>query len=140
MKFQSNKYPSKTYSDRYSKREDGRPRGDSPASRNSPRYLHKKPYNEKDKGRMERGESQSRTLSHQCSYHKLMSAVFLITSLHTFYLMYHSLHLCIICNPPPTIVGWKMRKTMLFLCVVYTLKTKKFSIKIFVNSLICTCW
>lgn len=57
--YQSNKYPSKTYSDRYSKREDGRSRGDSPASRNSPRYLHKKPYNEKDKGRMERGAYSS---------------------------------------------------------------------------------
>lgn len=92
LKLQSNKYPSKTYSDRYSKREDGRPRSDSPASRNSPRYLHKKPYNEKDKGRMERGESQSPTLSHQCSHHKLMSAVFLNTFLHTSDLMYHSLH------------------------------------------------
>lgn len=92
LKLQSNKYPSKTYSDRYSKREDGRPRSDSPASRNSPRYLHKKPYNEKDKGRMERGESQSPTLSHQCSHHKLMSAVFLNTFLHTPDLMYHSLH------------------------------------------------
>ncbi|XP_022324511.2 WW domain-containing adapter protein with coiled-coil-like [Crassostrea virginica] len=57
--YQSNKYPSKTYSDRYSKREDGRPRDVSPASRNSPRYIHKKPYSEKDKGRMERGTYSS---------------------------------------------------------------------------------
>ena len=58
--FKSNKYPSKTYSDRYSKREDGRPRDVSPASRNSPRYIHKKPYSEKDKGRMERGKFWNR--------------------------------------------------------------------------------
>ncbi|XP_048772729.2 WW domain-containing adapter protein with coiled-coil-like isoform X3 [Ostrea edulis] len=57
--YQSNKYPSKTYNDRYSKREDGRSRDDSPASRNSPRYIHKKPYSEKDKGRLERGAYSS---------------------------------------------------------------------------------
>lgn len=130
-KFQSNKYPSKTYSDRYSKREDGRSRGDSPASRNSPRYLHKKPYNEKDKGRMERGESKSRTQSHQCSYHKLMSALFLSTSLHTSDLVYHSSLLCIMCLV-------ENAEKMLFLSVVYILNAKKFSIKIFVNLLIFT--
>lgn len=57
--YQSNKYPSKAYNDRYSKREDGRSRDDSSASRNSPRYIHKKPYSEKDKGRLERGAYSS---------------------------------------------------------------------------------
>lgn len=60
FKFQFNKYLLKIYSDRYFKREDGRFRGDSFVSRNSFRYFYKKFYNEKDKGRMERGEFKFR--------------------------------------------------------------------------------
>lgn len=80
---------------------------------------------------MERGESKFRTQSHQCSYHKLMSALFLSTSLHTSDLVCHSSLLCIMCLV-------KNAEKMLFLSVVYILNAKKISIKIFVNSLIFT--